>query len=92
MTDNSIMIFIMAHMTFVAHKIQQPQRRFQMSLGNLNLNDNFCFKIEWLEKRKISRSIFVSKDTLYNLIHIIHMLNVGVFFDNYVAANRPLKD
>lgn len=46
MTDNSIMIFIMAHMTFIAYKIKQPQRWFQMSLGNLNLNDNFCFEIE----------------------------------------------
>ena len=46
MTDNSIMIFIMAHMTFITYKLKQPQRWFQMSLGNLNLNDNFCFEIE----------------------------------------------
>ena len=44
MTDNSIMIFIMARMTLNAYKIKQPQRRFQMSLGNLNFNDNFCLR------------------------------------------------
>ena len=82
----------MARMTLNAYKIKQPQRRFQMSLGNLNFNDNFCLRQNKFGKERFQGLFLYLKDTLYNLIHIIHMLNVGVFFDNYVAANRPLKD
>ena len=86
------MIFIMARMTLKAYKIKQPQRRFQMSLCNLNFNDNICLRYNHWRKERFQGLFLYLKDTLYNLIHIIHMLNVGVFFDNYVAANRPLKD
>ena len=52
MTDNSIMIFIMARMTLKAYKIKQPQRRFQMSLGNLNFNDNICLRYIIIGEKK----------------------------------------
>ena len=52
MTDNSIMIFIMARMTLKAYKIKQPQRRFQMSPCNLNFNDNICLRYIIIGEKK----------------------------------------
>ena len=52
MTDNSIMIFIMARMTLKVYKTKQPQRRFQMSLGNLNFNDNICLRYIIIGEKK----------------------------------------
>ena len=52
MTDNSIMIFIMARMTLKAYKINQLQRRFQMSLCNLNFSDNICLRYIIIGEKK----------------------------------------